>query len=150
MNSFFFNKINVKNENQKIALHDFYVMLLNLYFSIIIIILIPMDIAVISDTNLPEIVNPAPKFRDEIYRLLREVNKQNEQRIFENIYEKVTTEPTERDMNLNEMKSSLMKLLSKVNKLEDIGRYSKDVSGRYSSSTVRSTSNSSSCKFPPF
>lgn len=123
-------------------------MLLNLYYIItiiIIIILIRTDMAAVinittSNTINPvNNVNPAPQIKQEILRLLRQVNEKqnnnNPERLFGNIYEKITTESlftNEAEVNLNEMRSSLLKLLNKVNKIENLNRIDKDVSSKFS------------------
>lgn len=96
-----------------------------------------MDIAaIINDNNnivnnSETISNAAPKIKDEILRLLREVNNKqnNEQHLFANIYENVSTEKVnDLQPNLNEMKDSLLKLLNKVDKMETLNKITKDSS----------------------
>lgn len=94
-------------------------MLLNLYF---------LAIAIVSIRGIPiaqdSVEDSAPKLKEEILRLLREVNSKRNNIHFDGFMEKKTTneqvanqqQPT--DGNLSYMKNTLIKLLARVNRME--------------------------------
>lgn len=98
-------------------------MLLNSYLPITVIVLIAVQtVVVFGYIYNPKIDSSQSNIKEEIQRLLRQVDreKQNEEKIFANIYEKPeTTERTEHDSkNLSELKLMLTDLLNKVDSME--------------------------------
>lgn len=97
-------------------------MLLNSYLPITVLALIAVRAVIVFGYLYDPNVDSSPSIKAEIQRLLREVDrdKQNEEKIFANIYEKPeTTERSEHDTkNLKELKLMLNNLLIKVNMME--------------------------------